>query len=133
MKTKCKIIMLPSEKSSLYLEEHKLRDNKTTMHIPIKPQPQHLYIISDEEIKEDNYYYNDLFDNISQLVKVGLVTNDIIQTLNENKHNHLIIATTDPTLNLPSIPKEFIQNYIDSHNSGNQIINNNQYEDKIHT
>ena len=43
MKKKVKVHLLPTEKAKLYIDGRKLYYNPTTMHIPVKPQPQHLY------------------------------------------------------------------------------------------
>ena len=75
-----------------------------------------IYIISDEEIKGDDwiYRYEDkkVFQSKSYFsegnpLKKGLITK--------------IIATTDTSLNLPQIPQQFIQQYIEEYNKDNQI------------
>jgi hypothetical protein len=48
--------VIPTEKSRLYIHQGKLYDNSRTMHIPDGTQiPQHIYITSDEPIKEGDY------------------------------------------------------------------------------
>lgn len=72
---------------------------------------QHLYIISDEEIKEDGWVYS-------------IITKDVFQLINTSttgKWLNKIILTTDPSLNLPLIPNDFIELYIESYNNGNVI------------
>jgi len=109
--------------------------------------PQHMYITlpqSDLEIskiREGDWFYNNLFNIVEQLVKEGRVDDDVIQTLNNNPHNEKIIAATDEGLShikqetypngnttgvrslieLPSIPKSFIEHYISEYDNGNQI------------
>ena len=74
----------------------------------------HLYIISDEEIKEGDYvidYLNDLY---------GPYTNgDIIKT--EFTKAYKVIATTDTSLNFPKTKKSFISKYISEYNKYNII------------
>lgn len=95
-------------------------------------EPQHLYFLSNEEIKEGDYFYNDLFNMVDQLIKGGLVTDDLIQTLNENKHNRKIIATTDISLGLPQPSQSFIQAYIKAYNE-NKPITKVLVEMEVHT
>jgi len=86
--------------------------------------PQHLYILS-EDIKENN----DLCLCLDEIRS---------NTLPENKNNQIspfvswlttnncngcrkIIASTDPSLKLPVIPKSFIEYFISEWNIGNKI------------
>jgi hypothetical protein len=58
------IHLLPTDKARLYIHQGKLYDNKKTMHIPDGKQiPHHIYITSDEEIKEGDWviYKNNFF------------------------------------------------------------------------
>ena len=101
----------------------------------------HLYILSDEEIKEGDWFYftNDNGENyyIHQCVKSSL--NSILK----NKSAKKIIATNDKSLtidiipsgfksgvgalshkqniNLPKIPQSFIEHFISEYNKGNII------------
>jgi hypothetical protein len=53
------IHILPTEKARLYIHQGKLYDNKKTMHIPDGTQiPHHIYITSNEEIKEGDWVYH---------------------------------------------------------------------------
>ena len=87
-----------------------------------KAIPQHLYIISDEEIKEGDWYYESEFQLILKKEGKGI--------LKANK----IIATTDTSLiceqerflkgyksELPEPSGEFIKNFVDEYNKGNII------------
>ena len=76
-------------------------------------QLQHLYIISDDEIKEGDWYYCKRLNKIFQAIK-GI-------TYNIEGNEHKIIATTDESLNLPQPSKQFIQKYIEEYNKGNVI------------
>ena len=96
------------------------------------PNPQHLYIISDDEIKENNtHFYN---PHSGQLHISGNHTDYIAINKNGCKK---IIATTDTSLKidnpnydigklayitLPQPSQQFIQKYIEEYNRGN-IIN----------
>lgn len=119
----CEVVMLAIDKRScLFINK---RSNQLQYYFkgnaPNNAKHQHLYFISNEKIKEGDYYYNDLFNMADQLIKGGLVTDDLIQTLNNNKHNRKIIATTDISLGLLQPSKSFIQAYIKSYNEGKPI------------
>ena len=89
-----------------------------------KAIPQHLYIISDEEIKEGDWYYESEFQLILKKEGKGI--------LKAKK----IIATTDTSLTikgeqegentwynpLPQLSQQFIEKYIEEYNKGNQIV-----------
>ena len=79
---------------------------------------QHLYIISDDEIKENNtHFYN---PHSGQLHISGNHTDYIAINKNGCKK---IIATTDVSLGLPQPSQQFIQKYIEEYNKGNIITN----------
>ena len=77
-----------------------------------------LYIISDDEIKENNtHFYN---PHSGQLHISGNHTDYIAINKNGCKK---IIATTDVSLGLPQPSQQFIQKYIEEYNKGNVITN----------
>ena len=79
-------------------------------------QLQNLYIISDDEIKENNtHFYN---PHSGQLHISGNHTDYIAINKNGCKK---IIATTDVSLGLPQPSKQFIQKYIEEYNKGREI------------
>lgn len=95
---KCQVIMLPTEKASnllkeeitgkLHLLQHKSKQDNTTL------VPQHLYLVSDREIKEGDYY---LLDN--EIVKCATDKNkEELKYINDNFPK--IEATTDGSLSL---------------------------------
>jgi len=94
MKQKKQIIMLPSEKSS-QLATFKKTGNFTKPNFNVGIfesdtfQPQHLYILSDEEIKDGDWYYSIEFKVILQSESTSI--EGAVQK---------IIATTDPDLTL---------------------------------
>lgn len=100
-------------------------------------QNHHLYILSDEEIKNGDYHINIINNKIS---------NYNLGKLNPNYKNYKkIIATTDTSLYIldepeyprlsfsnqsPQIPHPFIQYYITEYNKGNIITEVNvEYKD----
>ena len=97
---KCKVVMLPTTKSSLFL--HKGGDlclnTVGDREVSTYTQPQHLYIISDEKIKEGDWY---AFKGatvtyfIKQRTKQDIECNPKVLS-----HWKKIIATTDSSLKL---------------------------------
>ena len=97
----------------------------TDSNIRTPTQLQHLYIISDDEIKDDYY----IIDNIPELLK-----NNGLKFIDGNCKK--VIATTDTSLYthqketpylpervfyLPQPSQQFIQKYIEEYNKGNVI------------
>lgn len=90
--------------------------------------PQHLYFLSDDEIKEDDWFYNTFNDNQSKIQqkKGGWIT-----CFNQHK----IIATTDTSLRkhddtvpypktkpaLPQPSQDFIEVFVKEYNKSNVI------------
>jgi len=90
---------------------------------------QHLYIISDKEIKEGNWFVssktihkctyiiedtNEIMCNICDgtgFIQLGIKTNKC----------HKIIASTNTSLNLPQLSQSFITKYIEEYNKSNII------------
>ena len=109
MKQKAKIIMLPTDKSTLI---HHKSDGRilTPLNYPKdvskKYQPFHLYITTDDEIKEGDCYLWTKNDGTDGVVLRATTDGGSIK-FNSKK----IIATTDPELNLPQPSKEFIEEY----------------------
>jgi hypothetical protein len=73
--------------------------------------PQHLYITSDEEIKEGDWVYSEGLHYVFQVLVFPLSAKDAKK----------IIATTDTSLNLPQPSQQLIEKYIEEYNKGNQI------------
>jgi len=146
---KCKVIMSPTEKASNLYKEIKRDIIHLDLQKVIKEDgviPQHLYIISDDEIKEGDWYLwanNGIIENgwtLEQCKKLG-DTN----VLNTNyKIQKKIVATTDTDLRhlfgikeggCASISDSFVQEYIKSYNDGRVItevelaISRNKYPD----
>ena len=130
------VIMLPTLKESILLlnpTTNKFGLTKETSrkiypieeYIKLGIIPQHLYIILDDEIKENNYCLNLETNTVFKMHKHGLPTS------NRNKK---IIATTDTSLlklrtdvpeywsdPLPQPSQQFIEKYIEEYNKGNVI------------
>jgi len=80
---------------------------------------QHLYITSDEVIKEDNWCLHTMGEASINPQRIIKATHSNLESIQEwwNK----IIATTDPSLNLPQPSHSFITKYIEEYNKGNTI------------
>ena len=88
----------------------------TDSNIRTPTQLQHLYIISDDEIKENNtHFYN---PHSGQLHISGNHTDYIAINKNGCKK---IIATTDVSLGLPQPSQQFIEEFVEEYNEGNTI------------
>jgi len=152
---RAKVVMLPTNQKApegtLYLQHNQLRisqggitnainqnkNNKSVNH-------QHLYILSDEEIKA-GYLAMNMYNNTNTIFKITKVLADGYegQKLNEpnifyglSKTLKKIIATTDSSLKvfidkaymnfgetecLPQPSQSFIEKYVEKYNKGEQI------------
>jgi hypothetical protein len=97
-------------------------------------QLQHLYIISDDEIKEGNYVYDSYKDSVYQATKVVIHN---MKSLDYKQYLNKIVATTDTSLTedkrtiitglmgkpniLPQPSQQFIEKYIESYNKDEVI------------
>lgn len=148
MKTKetFKIVMLPTEKASIITKHI---NGKSLSYAPdnglevyykgVNSIPQHLYIISDDKIKEGDFYMN-RFNQIHQASDINLTSQEEWNTCKK------IVATTDKSLIankgldpfsgkpdlLPQIPESFIKAYIKAYNDEGKPITevDLEYEDK---
>lgn len=127
MKKKCKIVLLPINKTYGAIE-YDPQDKKYSVESKQyhHKSPHELYILSDDEIKDNDYFIenNNIFQAYSNFVR-----------LNMDKTILKIIATTDSSLvvkdfdttykrvrvYLPSIPQSFIDKYVSEYNKGNKI------------
>ena len=120
---KAKAVMLPTNEPSKIgnLVTYQKCNLAKVIKEGIKPknstvQLWNLYIISDDEIKENNtHFYN---PHSGQLHISGNHTDYIAINKNGCKK---IIATTDVSLGLPQPSQQFIQKYIEEYNKGNVI------------
>lgn len=129
MKKKCQVVMLPTEKASnIHLEEDKLLMYYIEPRIYSNTKAQHLYILSDEKYKANDW----LCDiNTKEIYKAKV--NSYVGI----KFIHKIIATTNPELiievkdelaynriytkKLLKIPQNFIESYIKDYNNKKPI------------
>lgn len=152
LKEKAQVILLPTEnKSNLILNEslNILGDNNYFSKLAVKLNSYinyyHLYIVSDEEIKEGDWYLSQTYPSskinkyLSQ--KPCKFTDEDKKIIEENNFQNItfkIIATTDASLNskklnensyqlkyktiyLPQPSQGFIEKYIKEYNKGNII------------
>lgn len=142
MYKKVNVVMLPTnEKSKI-----KLSDNNELDFFPgmmyiaeFDWKPQHLYITSDEEIKEGDWVYNSISNELEKWSYKGWIEAPDFEYLGYFK----IIATTNTSLisineqyfdvnksrksavleqkTLPKIPQRFIEKWIEEYNKGNVI------------
>jgi hypothetical protein len=129
---KCKIVILPTKKkaSILYLEHiRKLNNPGELTKILPGEKGYHLYILSDEEIKEDNWYLDD-----TNVIRQS-VTSDKNYWSRRSNYKKIIASTDSLTMtegydvntdmpikyNFPSIPQLFIDKYVSEYNKGNKI------------
>jgi len=112
----CKVVMLPTNEkaqSIIYFD----CDSKLSIGFNIfRTLPdisQHLYITSDEEIKENDWSYDRMMQSIGQ---------------HNNVYSSKIIATTDFKISpnslqaiIPKLSQQFIEKYIEEYNKGNVI------------
>lgn len=112
---KKEIIMLPTDnkEGALWWSGHKLYSNAPED--PSRGELYHLYILSNEEIKEDEWYVsNNVLFMADSIFDNG-------NNPNQNKNNKKVIASTDLEC-LPKIQKSFIEEYCILSNS-NEAIN----------
>jgi len=127
------VVMLPTEKASefgIHMNGSLCFHPKAKWNLNITPH--HLYILSEEEIKEGDWYYTPIKRSIEQCVNKLLIikggSNDVVQLK--------IIATTDTSLRIggntgrrengisipiPQPSESFIQKYVEKYNKGEQI------------
>ncbi len=113
MKThKVRPVLMPVDKSFLYLHGGKLYNNRTTMHIPDgKQQPQQLILISleDEKIEVGDRVIYDFFDGH----KVDVIVDNTIDTYPERWLGFKRVIACQSQLSL-----EYIQQFIEEYNKG---------------
>lgn len=142
MKKTFKVVMLPTEKATGLCKDKRatnypnlLNHHKPNFYNELGTNDKwtenyHLYIISDDEIKEGDWYIN-----------TAQLPNKVLQHSKEGvefakRHNMIlskIVATTDKSLfkdkeniggykqTIPQIPESFIQAYIKAYNEGKPI------------
>ena len=128
----CQIIMLSTNEKAVGLGARNWYFPNTKK-LVINSLESNLYILSDDKIKEGDYYFDSNYRLIMKASKVS--TNTINNTYKK------VIVTTDSSLSLdstgfvtfnlntnktsllPQIPQQFIEHYINEYNKDNQIEN----------
>lgn len=111
---KANVVMLPTN------EKANIAKYNNTLYNTIKDKDysqcyyQHFYITSDEEIKKGDWYYD---CECKVKAKICRLADDELPMSYDRK----IIASTNPSLNLPQPSPQFIQKYIEEYNKGNII------------
>ena len=146
MKKTHQIILLPTkENSNLY---KLILSNKLVLSKKAGPScnveiNQHLYLISDDEIKEGDWVYQDRFYEEKPVPIMQFSSKDLVTNANESELCKKVIASTDSELKitksatgvtdggrertfysdklLPQIPESFIKAYIKAYNEGKPI------------
>ena len=157
METKAKVVMLPTNEPSKIgnLVTIQNRNLAKVMKEGVNAKDTtvkfwNIYIISDDEIKEGDYFLADNRLNTTSnkglpnwvLCKCTKVKNSWVycNEIPDEGHNgdwcKKIIATTDESLNLPQPSKQFIQKFVEEYNKGNiitdvlveyELISNEEY------
>jgi len=148
MKKKCNVVMLATIKGDIIpkgtILAHKINrltisdidETKLTMgKFYNEYTPQHLYITSDDEIKEGIYVTDGRHIGLVSLPENdGTVTEKVRKTLfriTDQRNNvhcgdisdfKVILASTDKSLNLPLIPQSFIQEYIEKQGKIDEVF-----------
>jgi hypothetical protein len=143
---RCRMVLLSTNKKSKIWLNDTLSSYSHEQRLGSPGNPQHLYILSDEEIKVGDWYYTSLeHDNpfirqckvIDKSKEYWLDNNLKYQmALKFNYGSYKIIASTDSSLsyirnfksganvliNLPSPSQALIEKYVSEYNKGNKII-----------
>lgn len=117
-----KVVMLPASEKikklwqgqiAKYSLQDKLfiLDEDTFQRNDLICNPQHLYFLSDEEIKEEDWYFSKIHNKIFQSIHRDQYF--------ENEFK--IIASTDLSIDLPQPSKEWIEYFVSEWNKGNKI------------
>lgn len=133
------VVMLPTEKceDAFYLQNGKLKYHKgylTQEYLKdsLNAKSFHVYFLSNEEIKENDWYFLIPESKIKQfkLINYSLRNNSREwKKIVAATDNNLIIDVNEGddlepiSLSLPNIPIDFIQSFTDSYNKGNVITN----------
>ena len=134
LKRKCQVVMLATENKTNSLKGYKdasllfpFRENYAANNPLIEKElcHYHLYILSDEEIKEGDWCIETNI-NSPNYNKPFIAHNEenyinSVRACNNYQSVKKIIASTDKSLNLPEPSPSFIQKYIEEWNKGNRI------------
>lgn len=119
-KQQASIIMLPTNKSTLFILSHQDSGDALCYHETETEKfvsgdlsyndelPQHLYLLFGEDIKKGDWFYN---KGVGVIMKDAGGYNDNVGHEHVDKILFKIIASTDVSLGLPLIPQLFVQYY----------------------
>ncbi len=113
------VVMLPTEKSIIHLSKNNVLIESieiTGCSDLYRLTPQHLYILSDEEIKIGDWVIE--YQSKDSVGEVHFINSEYILSKDIQKK---IIATTDNSLGLPLIHDSFLPPFIKAYNEGKQI------------
>ena len=124
------VVMLSTEKAkhlehTLWLNHH----NKLELTYNISKdelcKPQHLYFLSDEEIKEGDWCYNFVASYVVQIVKLPSILTEecskIIATTDESLKVITGMVGSGTGVQVSQIPQSFLPIYVKAYNEGNII------------
>lgn len=113
-KLKCCVVMLPSNQKARISQ---LIDDKLVIDEPIGIC-QHLYFISNREIKEGEYFLSStgvvMIHNKRSYT--GMISRRIVES------DKKIESTTDPTLGLPLIPQSFVNVFVEGQGKIEEVM-----------
>jgi len=138
------IVMLPTNEASIIVKNTMSIHIQSESKLYLRQEPelvnpkskstanQHLYILSDDEIKEGDWYHNSIDNSIKQAsdwiyvstCKKIIATTDTSLILHDNSKNNKCFGTQlsgKCSHILPQIPTSFIQYFIEQYNNGNVI------------
>jgi hypothetical protein len=129
----CDVVMLPTDKSEIGLRNGlNFRKNEPFDVSCGNIISQHLYILSNDEIKENDFRYSFIQKNVSlskeidieyyksmgyQFKKIIATTDMSLKVFMWNPPNNMV----DGEYSLPQIPQSFIEYFISEYNKGNLI------------
>lgn len=133
----CRVVMLFTRESNIWsYKERRLYYNQANPNDIDESKYYKLYIISDDEIKLNDWYLN-LDLRSTEWGVIQATTERLAEISNDAPSCKKIIASTDISLGLvkdqndcpmpayskllPQIPQDFIEKYIDSYNAGSPI------------
>lgn len=134
MWNKCKVILITNNQEvNIILDKDKLEfiENKQVANtINSSVKGYHLYIISEDEIKESDWFIDTTNNHIIKALftplpddckKIIATTNKDLVTRYDERFKDVTINNNSLNQLLPQIPQQFIEQYITEYNQGNII------------
>lgn len=128
-KLKCKVVMLSTEKASK-LYKHTKHGLYLLADLPhgentYNGTNQHLYFVSEREIKADDWFLNDLKEILKTKKEATLKAINSVDI--GEKSWFKIEATTDPSLGLRLIPQSFVEKYVEKQGKIEDVLVDMEY------